>query len=181
MGRVCFGWFFLSSFGLQPLFCQTDLDSIVPICKTSLCLLLPFSVLLHQPVGIGGSAARVAQVPDWFLGQTSRSQAGKIDGREKWWRDGESVNEERGSSSATEPLQLFKWPLSLCTCSLCLVWILKWPTPKRQISRRRISQRAKAERAWLLTFPATAVDERQTVCAADCVTLKREVFLSRSA
>lgn len=44
--------------------------------------------------------------------------------------------EERGSSSTTEPLQLFKWPLSLCTCSLCLVWILKWPPPKRQISRR---------------------------------------------
>lgn len=63
------------------------------------------------------------------LGWKKKNTEGEI-----WWE--KEKERERGSSSSTEPLQLFKWPLSLCTCSLCLVWILKWPPPKRQISTR---------------------------------------------
>lgn len=94
-----------------------------------------FSIFFQPPVGTVGLAAVVAHVPDCFLGQTSRSKAGEKRG--KIQSEGrERERSERGSCSTTEPLQLFKWPLSLCTCSLRLVWILKWLPPKRQISRR---------------------------------------------
>lgn len=36
-----------------------------------------FSPIFHEPVGTTGLAALVAQVPDCFLGQTSRSMAEK--------------------------------------------------------------------------------------------------------
>lgn len=72
---------------------------------------------------------------------------------------GREKKKERSSSGTTEPLQLFKWPLSLCSCSLCLVWILKWraPHPKKRkkkkaadIEKTKLVQRANT---WVcLTF-----------------------------
>lgn len=132
---------------------KVDLESIfLSVCETSLSFPSVFSIFIHQPVEIVGLAAVVAHVPDCFLGQTSRSRA--------WGKKGKNVESrgreerERGSCSTTEPLQLFKWPLSLCTCSLCLVWILKWLPPKRQISRRWSPRREqRAESTWLLAPP----------------------------
>lgn len=80
-------------------------------------------------IGCCGSAC-----PRLLSGTNFKKPGWKKDGRENMVE--RERGGERGSSSTTEPLQLFKWPLSLCTCSLCLVWILKWPPPKRQISRR---------------------------------------------
>lgn len=136
-------------------------------------------IFLHQPTGIVGSAAVDTHVPDCFLGQASRSWSGDVEENMD-----ERKKKERSSSGATEPLQLFKWPLSLCTCSLCLVWILKWPPPPPKNGRySEDDARAMSKRLSMLDFhiSARAVDEQETVDANDCVTLKRKIFLSRMA
>lgn len=84
-----------------------------------------------------------------LLSGTNFKKLGKKDRRGKIWLEREK---ESGSSGTTEPLQLFKWPLSLCTCSLCLVWILKWLPPKKtDLQKMKLMQRAKAGCAWLFT------------------------------
>lgn len=181
MGKDGFSWFLLSilvqsHFSVKKIF---GLYISFTVKDSSLFLLL-FYIFLHQPIGIVGSAAVDTHVSDCFLGQTSRSWKKK---KEKY--AGENMAErgkKRSSSGTTEPLQLFKWPLSLCTCSLCLVWILKWPPPKKtDIQKMKLVRKA---RAWVcLTFhiSSRAVDEQETVNATACVTLKRKIFLSRMA
>lgn len=133
------------------------------------------SIVFHQPVGTVGSAAVVAHVPDCFLGQTSRSRVKKpgkkTEGKICWRgreRRRERILQHYGASSiiqmATVPLHLF----SLLDLNIKMV------APKEaDIQRMKPTQRAKAEGAWLPRIPATAVNERETICATDGRTLKR--------
>lgn len=131
MGRDGFSWFFLSLILVRSHFSvKIDLASIfLSLFSFFLLFYLLPSAYWDCWIGCCGSTC-----PRLLSGTNFKKPGWKKDGRENMVeREREG---ERGSSSTTEPLQLFKWPLSLCTCSLCLVWILKWPPPKRQISRR---------------------------------------------
>lgn len=139
MGRDGFSWFFLSLILVHShLSVKTSLASIfLSLCETSLFfphlpsfLSFPISLLGCWLGCCGSTSPRLLSGTNFKkLGWKKKNTEGEI-----WWE--KEKERERGSSSSTEPLQLFKWPLSLCTCSLCLVWILKWPPPKRQISTR---------------------------------------------
>lgn len=137
MGRDGFSWLFLSLILVYSHFSvKTDLHSIfLSLCETSLPFFLLFYLLPSACwdcwIGCCGSTC-----PRLLSGTNFKKQGWGKKRKNIEWREREREKRERGSCSTTEPLQLFKWPLSLCTCSLRLVWILKWLPPKRQISRR---------------------------------------------
>lgn len=145
MGRDGFSWFFLSFIlVLRHLTVHIDLACILFFCVWQILSSFYFSISFpsaHWDRWIGSCRGTCPRL----LSGTNFKKMEKKDWREnmvEWEKD-------RSSSSTTEPLQLFKWPLSLCTCSLRLGWILKWQPPKRQ--KMKPMQRAKAECVWLFT------------------------------
>lgn len=160
---------------LMIIYCQSQFGPVSFHLPSPSLMPFPFSSI-HESVGMVGLAAVVAHVPDCFLGQTSRRRA---------WGGKKGKNIEcsgkrgRRSCSSTEPLQLFKWPLSLCTCSLGSVWILKWLPPKTPDNQKmKPTQRAKGR--VFLTLPSLDANEPGTRLT-EWLWTTGDIFLSRLA